>query len=164
MTATLLPPAQLAGRHAELMRGLVLARMQHRLEESGALLEEQSWLAAHAAGSEAEWSQRLDELELQAPMTPLGRLDRDDALLVTAAGLIEDDIRFGALFAALQAPLTSRRPCVGLLSWLLGRIRETITSWPGAASGWLGAAFSRCPTPQIRGRNGWSSCPSRSVS
>ena len=40
-------------------------------------------------------------------------------MLVTTAGLIEDDIRFGALFAALQAPLLLRRPCVGLLSWLL---------------------------------------------
>ena len=120
MTAILLPSAPLAARHAELMRGLVLARIRQRLEESGTLLDEQSWLAGQAPGSEAEWFEQLDELELLAPRTPLGRLDRDDALLVTAAGLIEDDIRFGALFAALQAPLTSRRPCVGLLSWLLG--------------------------------------------
>ena len=119
VTATLLPPAPLATRHAELIRGLVLARIRQRLEESGALLDEQSWLASEAPGSEAQWSEQLDELERLAPRTPLGRLDRDDALLVTAAGLIEDDIRFGALFAALQAPLTSRRPCVGLLSWLL---------------------------------------------
>jgi hypothetical protein len=119
VTATLLPPAQLAARHADLMRGLVLARMRRRLEESGALVDEHTWFSGHVSGSEAEWSHRLDELELQARMTPLGRLDRDDALLVTAAGLIEDDIRFGALFAALQAPLISRRPCVGLLSWLL---------------------------------------------
>ena len=56
-------------------------------------------------------------------MTPLGRLDREDALLVTAAGLIEDDIRFGALFAALQAPLASRRPCVGAAQLAARRLR-----------------------------------------
>lgn len=42
-----------------------------------------------------------------------------DARLVVAAGLIEDDIRYGSVFAALQAPLPSRRPCIGLLTWLL---------------------------------------------
>ncbi|WP_405868141.1 ATP-binding protein [Streptomyces sp. NBC_01515] len=46
-------------------------------------------------------------------------LDPADALVLAAAGLIEEDIRFGALFAHLQDPLPSRRPCVGLLSWLL---------------------------------------------
>ncbi|MEU9455114.1 ATP-binding protein [Streptomyces sp. NPDC048277] len=46
-------------------------------------------------------------------------LDPADALLLTAAGLIEEDVRFGALFAHLQDPLPSRRPCVGLLGWLL---------------------------------------------
>jgi len=119
VTAILVPPARLAARHAKLMRGLVLARMLGRLEESDTLLAEHSWLAGYSTGSEFEWAAQLAELELLGAMTPLGRLDREDALLVTAAGLIEDDIRFGALFAALQAPLTSRRPCVGLLNWLL---------------------------------------------
>ena len=39
--------------------------------------------------------------------------------MLTAAGLIEEDIRFGSVFAALQEPLASRRPCFGLLGWLL---------------------------------------------
>ena len=50
---------------------------------------------------------------------PLARLDPTDALLLVAIGLIEIDIRWGALFAALQDPLPSRRPCLGLLAWLL---------------------------------------------
>lgn len=39
--------------------------------------------------------------------------------LLLAAGLIEEDLRFGALFAVLQEPLSSRQPCLGILNWLL---------------------------------------------
>ena len=46
---------------------------------------------------------------------PAGAVD-----LLIAAGLIEEDIQFGALFAALQQPLEKRHPCLGILSWLLG--------------------------------------------
>lgn len=42
--------------------------------------------------------------------------------VLLATGLIEEDVRFGALFAALQDPLLSRRPCIGLLGWLLDEI------------------------------------------
>lgn len=49
----------------------------------------------------------------------LGLLEEDEALLLTAAGLVEHDIRWGALFASLQEPMRARRPCVGLLGWLL---------------------------------------------
>lgn len=52
---------------------------------------------------------------LRAALAPHG----DDLWLLIAAGLLEEDIRFGALFAALQEPLQARRPCVGLLGWLL---------------------------------------------
>lgn len=65
------------------------------------------------------WETRSAEhLPLRALHTQLG-LSRDGLRLLIAAGLIEEDIRFGALFAALQAPLAARRPCVGLLNWLL---------------------------------------------
>jgi hypothetical protein len=40
--------------------------------------------------------------------------------VVMAAALVERDIRLGAVLASLQAPLNSRRPCVGLVGWLLG--------------------------------------------
>jgi hypothetical protein len=47
-------------------------------------------------------------------------LSADELRVLIAAGLVEEDIRFGALFAALQEPLAARRPCVGLLGWLAG--------------------------------------------
>jgi hypothetical protein len=61
----------------------------------------------------------------------------DSALdLLLAAGLIEEDIRFGALFAALQDPLASREPCLGILNWLLapedGPSRDAVPLWQAA--------------------------------
>ena len=92
----------------------------------------QDWLAGYAAGLLARqpahvgdavepqwWLVQLDVLAPVAAATPLARLDRPDALLLAAIGLIEDDVRFGSLFAALQLPLAARRPCAGLLGWLL---------------------------------------------
>lgn len=67
---------------------------------------------------------------------PLRALQRDLALtenelwMLLAAGLVEEDIRFGALFAALQHPLPSRTPCLGVLSWLLAREGD------GEVAGW----------------------------
>ena len=49
----------------------------------------------------------------------LGLLPLSSVLLLVAAGLIESDVRFGSLFAALQEPMRARRPCIGLLGWLL---------------------------------------------
>lgn len=46
-------------------------------------------------------------------------LSMSEVRLLVAAGLVEEDIRFGALFAALQEPLVARRPCIGVLNWLL---------------------------------------------
>lgn len=46
-------------------------------------------------------------------------LEPTEVNLLLAVGLVEEDIRWGGLFAALQEPLASRRPCLGLLSWLL---------------------------------------------
>ena len=92
----------------------------------------QDWLAGYAAdllarqpahlsdAMEAQWW--LIQLDVLAPVAaeaPLARLDRQDALLLVAIGLIEADVRFGSLFAGLQQPLAARRPCAGLLGWLL---------------------------------------------
>src|ERR1044071_7886357 len=43
------------------------------------------------------------------------RLSHGEQTALVVAGLVEEDIRFGSLFAALQEPLPSRRPCLGLL-------------------------------------------------
>jgi hypothetical protein len=60
-------------------------------------------------------------------------LGADELRMLIAAGLVEEDIRFGALFAALQTPLAARRPCTGVLGWLLAAPGTPPTdSWPAA--------------------------------
>jgi hypothetical protein len=114
-------PEALAARHAELHREAVLDRIAHRL---GA--DAPGWLETDPRCDPAARDTELDAFESEAGVwLPLGRLDREDARLLVGAGLIEDDIRFGALFATLQDPLKARRPCVGLLSWLLADTGES---------------------------------------
>ena len=128
--------------HAELIRAVVLSRIVRRLEQPDGHTGDLAWLGTYLrlldpgsagepvlgsdpAAIERHWTDRLDAYEFTLADAGLGghspwlRLERDDALFVCAAGLIEDDIRFGSLFAALQAPLRSRRPCIGLLNWLI---------------------------------------------
>jgi hypothetical protein len=108
-------PAGLAAVHADLHRGAVISRIVRRL---GA--DVPPWLAGHHGDHDAAWDARLDAFEAEAAaLLPLCQLGRRSARLLTGAGLIEQDIRFGALFAGLQDPLQARRPCLGLLSWLL---------------------------------------------
>ncbi len=106
----------LAARHARLHREAVVGRIVHTL---GARVPD--WLAAEHSARRVDWDDELDRFEATATgaRLPLTRLSRADAHLLVAAGLIEGDVRFGALFAPLQDPLPSRRPCVGLLAWLL---------------------------------------------
>src|SRR5262249_37863334 len=47
-------------------------------------------------------------------------IEPDELLVLITAGMVEEDIRFGAFFATLQEPLLARRPCIGTLGWLLG--------------------------------------------
>ena len=106
-----------AARHAELYRHAVAARLLGRLSEQE---EPAPWLAEYRELSHVDWDHEIDELEaVTAEHLPLARLEPYDALVLMAAGLIEEDIRFGSLFATLQEPLASRRPCFGLLGWLL---------------------------------------------
>ena len=106
-----------AARHAELYRHAVVARLLARLPAEEKLAP---WLDEYRALSDVDGDQEIDELEAgTAAHLPLVQLERSDALVLMAAGLIEEDIRFGSLFAALQAPLAARRPCFGLLGWLL---------------------------------------------
>lgn len=112
--------------YPDLVRNLVLARMLARLDDAAA--GDSPWLAAvrsalgHPGGltpeEAADWwaKQVADSTDDQGA---LGRLGSSSAELMVAAGLIESDIRFGSLFATLQEPLKARRPCIGLLSWLL---------------------------------------------
>jgi hypothetical protein len=112
--------------HAHLYRQVAVSRIVRRLAtEVGPTGDVSEWLHQVAASdgewfSPDEWDRRLEAFEAAHPgHLPLTALPRADALVLVAAGLIEEDIRFGALFASLQEPLRSRRPCVGLLGWLL---------------------------------------------
>jgi len=113
------PRARLAARHAALYRDAVIDGIVRRLgADVPAWLAE--WSAGDRGGRDTDWDARLDAFEAEATVSlPLRGLDRRAARLLAGAGLIEEDIRFGALFAGLQDPLQARRPCLGLLSWLL---------------------------------------------
>ncbi len=96
--------------YADHLRRDVVSRVCARLESLAAQpLPDTGWLTAEAQRPTAA-VQRTG---------PLTHLEPRGARALIAAGLIESDIRFGALFAALQSPLPSRRPCIGLLGWLL---------------------------------------------
>ena len=113
--------ASLAARHARLHRDAVTDRIVRALGD-----EAPAWLTAQPAGDPGARDAELDAFESEADAwLPLRHLDRADALILTAAGLIEGDVRFGALFAGLQEPLPARRPCTGLLGWLLADPRQT---------------------------------------
>ncbi len=58
-------------------------------------------------------------LPLRALQDELG-LTFDARLALVLAGLVEEDSRFGTLFAELQAPLNTRRPTLELLGQVLG--------------------------------------------
>lgn len=117
--------------YADLVHDLVMCRILDRVESSTALPSaDLAWLTdLHAAldarqpadlpaeEADAWWTVRALEA---ADGSPLARVGLDAALVLVAAGLVEADIRFGSLFATLQDPLRARRPCIGLLGWLLG--------------------------------------------
>ena len=88
-----------------------------------------AWWDARIAGWETATG---DRLPLRALVEEAG-LDAGEVRALIAAGLVEEDIRFGALFAALQAPLAGRRPCIGVLGWLLGEPEgPPQDAWPAA--------------------------------
>src|SRR5207244_1022751 len=63
----------------------------------------------------SSWEQRVaDFLPVRAVRDAAG-IDPDDIVLVFAAGLIDEDARFGALFESLNDSPGQPRPTVGLL-------------------------------------------------
>ena len=87
-----------------------------------------------AATGGAWWEEQIAAWEAAAhahlPLLALatdGGYGDDDLRLLLMVGLVEEDVRFATLYANLQEPLQARRPCVGLLSWLLGW--EMATVW-----------------------------------
>ncbi|MCI0393436.1 MAG: ATP-binding protein [Chloroflexi bacterium] len=65
------------------------------------------------------WEQQNDvDLPLRT-LTEEGGVEFNGRLALVLAGLVEEDSRFGTLFATLQAPLGYRRPCLELIGQLL---------------------------------------------
>jgi len=119
----------------QLSLNVLLRRMLFNMDASGrlaALTEYFPFLAEYEQLLTIDGQER-DIHEVGHP--PLERLDAhaqlssEDLLMLLAAGIVEEDLRFGSLFAALQEPLQSRRPCVGLLGWLLTPAGEPFDSW-----------------------------------
>jgi len=126
---TVVAQASIATHHAELFHHAVVARILRRLPDGTTPRAAQepglAWLDTYRGQPTEWWDDQIDTFEATtAEHLPLRRLDRDDALILVGAGLIEDDIRFGSLFATLQEPLAARRPCFGLLGWLLAADRN----------------------------------------
>ncbi|MEZ4771290.1 MAG: hypothetical protein R2844_23085 [Caldilineales bacterium] len=86
--------------------------------------ERAQWWEANALAYAQETTGHLP----LAALAHEGSLSRLALRVLLAAGLVEEDIRFGALFATLQDPLPARRPCIGLLGWLVGDPQGEI--WP----------------------------------
>src|SRR5437016_2331055 len=81
------------------------------------LPESLGWEAAPAWWREeiAAWERSVPgHLPLRSLVGHTG-LSHAELVALILAGMVEEDLRFGALFAALQDPLPQRRPCLGLL-------------------------------------------------
>lgn len=116
-----LSPAQLSAEtHFELHIHSLVRRLLRRLDADA--YENFPFLSLYqAALAEVDWEPpAIVESEAHLPLQALrAALGESAVWVLLAAGLLEEDVRFGALFAALQHPLLARRPCIGLLSWLL---------------------------------------------
>jgi hypothetical protein len=108
------------------------------LDSYQALLASQLPPDVPLAASPAWWDEQIaafehmtfEHLPLRALVTEVG-LRPSDLRVLIAAGLVEEDVRFGTLFAQLQDPLTTRRPCAGLLAWLLSPAGAAqVSIWP----------------------------------
>jgi hypothetical protein len=125
----------LAAEHAACHLDAVVQRILARLSVGQTGVPTPEWLQDYrgvALGGDADLGQldqldsRLAALESGAgDQLPLAAIGRGNAMVLAAAGLIEEDIRFGSLFASLQEPLPARRPCFGLLAWLLADRRTS---------------------------------------
>lgn len=107
--------------------------------EAGAAWWEQqitTWEAPHAAN-----------LPFCA-LTTEGNVDFSGRLTLVLVGLVEEDSRFGTLFAALQAPLVQRCPCLELVGHIMGEstaVNPWRTCQPLLKAGLLAADYQEAP-------------------
>ena len=79
----------------------------------------------------ASWQAQVGTFLPMRALEQMPGFDAADSRLLTLVGLVEEDIRLGTVFAALQEPLVARRPCVGLLGWLLSDPQgPALDVWP----------------------------------
>ncbi|HST50364.1 MAG TPA: ATP-binding protein [Pyrinomonadaceae bacterium] len=111
----------------KLKRGPDLLHLYEFLKGYEEELRESAGVEAGSEASLESWWGHVDEWEASVrarlPLRELAKrlgLSRREQVALVLAGLVEEDIRFGSLFAALQEPLPARRPCVGLLCALAG--------------------------------------------
>lgn len=123
-------------RHFYLHSVAVISRLlqwQAQGDLSSDILQQYPFLEHYRQQTEQlpDWQSEILDIEAEVanplPLQLLREFDDerfDLPLLLVAIGIIEEDVRFGSLFALLQAPLQSRRPCLGLLDWLLNPIGQ----------------------------------------
>lgn len=84
------------------------------------------------------WQEQIEQWEQgttsRLPLRALAQdleLTHEELVALVLAGVVEEDIRFGSVFAALQQPLAARRPCLGLVATLVsfGEKRGESKDW-----------------------------------
>lgn len=129
------------------------------LHRYAALLEAYEPAGLDAEQARAWWSRSIQVWETNAswqmPLVTLARatgMDFDRRLALLMCGLIEEDSRFGTLFAELQAPLGERRPTLELIGHVscLGNPRTHADDpWarlaPLVEAGWVTPADPSAP-------------------
>lgn len=98
-----------------------LAAYREELSDFGVGALDENGGAEAWAGAIAEWEADVPgHLPLRA-LRQAATLDHDTLTLLLSVGLVEEDARFGAFFAALQGTPTLHRPTLGLLNaWWRG--------------------------------------------
>lgn len=78
-----------------------------------------------------DWQREVDLHLPLAALEGLATVGRNGRAVLMLAGLVQEDSRFGTLFAHLQEPLPSRRLTLGLVSQLLARngLAAEIDGW-----------------------------------
>lgn len=94
------------------------------------------------------WEQLHEAALPLCALTAEGNVDFNGRLTLILVGLVEEDSRFGTLFAALQAPLVQRRPCLELVGHIMGEgttVNPWRTSHPLLKAGMLAADYRDAP-------------------
>lgn len=101
--------------------GRYLAAAQHHLPDKGAWDATLRW-----------WEQTLsqpseEDREYKAGVPFYRAFDTPrERIALALIGLVEEDARFGTLFAAIQEPKSTRRPTLGLIQSVLGAAQTTL--------------------------------------